>query len=86
MPKIAKEFSLEPAMQGLILSAFFWSYALLQIPGGWLIDRFGPRALITGATVGWGFFQAIAGIASGNEIRRSVSNTEAPDIRAASAT
>jgi ACS family D-galactonate transporter-like MFS transporter len=65
MPTIAKEFSLEPAMQGIILSAFFWSYALLQIPGGWLIDRFGPRALITGATVGWGFFQAIAGVASG---------------------
>ena len=65
MPTIAKEFALEPAFQGLILSAFFWSYALLQIPGGWLIDRFGPRALITGATVGWGFFQAIAGIATG---------------------
>ncbi|MBV9459355.1 MAG: MFS transporter, partial [Bradyrhizobium sp.] len=26
MPTISKEFSLEPAMQGLILSAFFWSY------------------------------------------------------------
>jgi len=65
MPTIAKEFALEPAFQGLILSAFFWSYALLQIPGGWLIDRFGPRALITGAAVGWGFFQAIAGIATG---------------------
>jgi MFS transporter, ACS family, D-galactonate transporter len=65
MPTISKEFSLEPALQGLVLSAFFWSYALLQIPGGWLIDRFGPRALITGATVGWGFFQAIAGFATG---------------------
>lgn len=65
MPTISKEFSLEPAIQGLILSAFFWSYALLQIPGGWLIDRFGPRALITGATIGWGFFQAIAGVATG---------------------
>ena len=54
MPTISKEFSLEPAVQGLVLSAFFWSYAVLQIPGGWLIDRFGPRALITGATVGWG--------------------------------
>ena len=65
MPAISKEFSLEPAIQGIVLSAFFWSYALLQIPGGWLIDRFGPRALITGATVGWGLFQAIAGLATG---------------------
>lgn len=65
MPTISKEFSLEPAMQGLVLSAFFWSYALLQVPGGWLIDRLGPRALITGATLGWGLFQAIAGMATG---------------------
>jgi MFS transporter, ACS family, D-galactonate transporter len=65
MPTISKEFSLKPAIQGVLLSAFFWSYALLQVPGGWLIDRFGPRALITGATVGWGFFQAIAGLATG---------------------
>lgn len=65
MPTISKEFALEPAMQGLVLSAFFWSYAVLQIPGGWLIDRLGPRALITGATLGWGFFQAIAGMATG---------------------
>lgn len=65
MPTIAKEFGLDPAMQGLILSAFFWSYAALQIPGGWLIDKFGPRALITGATVGWGIFQTIAGLCTG---------------------
>src|SRR5262249_20634995 len=65
MPTISKEFSLEPAFQGIVLSAFFWSYAALQIPGGWLIDRFGPRGLITGATVGWGFFQAVAGLATG---------------------
>jgi ACS family D-galactonate transporter-like MFS transporter len=65
MPTIAGEFVMEPAMQGIVLSSFFWSYAVLQVPGGWLIDRFGPRALITGATVGWGFFQAIAGVATG---------------------
>lgn len=65
MPTIADEFALEPAMQGLLLSAFFWSYALLQVPGGWLIDRWGPRALITCATVGWGLSQAAAGAATG---------------------
>jgi MFS transporter, ACS family, D-galactonate transporter len=64
MPTIAAEFDMDPAMQGLVLSALFWSYAVLQVPGGWLIDRFGPHALITGATVGWGFFQAVAGAAS----------------------
>ncbi|MDP4026864.1 MFS transporter [Methylobacterium sp. NEAU 140] len=65
MPTIAAEFALSPAFQGLVLSAFFWSYAALQIPGGWLIDRFGPRVLIAGSTVLWGFFQALAAAASG---------------------
>lgn len=59
MPTIAKEYALSPAMQGLILSSFFWSYALLQIPGGWLIDRYGPRKIIAGATVLWGIFQTL---------------------------
>jgi ACS family D-galactonate transporter-like MFS transporter len=65
MPTIGKEFALSPTMQGVLLSAFFWSYALLQVPGGWLIDRFGPRLLITGSTVFWGLFQALASLATG---------------------
>lgn len=65
MPYIKEEFNLSPTMQGLILSSFFWSYALLQVPGGWALDKFGPRKVITGALFGWGFFQAIIGLATG---------------------
>ncbi|WP_413733897.1 MFS transporter [Sodalis sp. RH21] len=65
MPTIAREFQLSPTMQGMILSSFFWAYALLQIPGGWLIDRFGPRKIITGSTLLWGLFQAAAALATG---------------------
>ena len=43
MPLIAKEFNLDPAMQGLLLSSFFWTYAFMQVPGGMLADRFKPR-------------------------------------------
>src|SRR6516165_6609511 len=78
MPTISKEFSLQPAMQGLVLSAFFWSYALLQVPGGWLIDRFGPRALITGATSGRELLQAIAGGATMLIGRIGIGAAEAP--------
>ena len=60
MPLIGKEFALDPAMQGLILSSFFWTYAFMQVPGGMLADKFKPRIVIASATVGWGFFQAIA--------------------------
>jgi len=64
MPLIATEFALEPATQGLLLSSFFWTYALMQIPGGMLADRFKPRIVIAGATVGWGLFQALAAVAT----------------------
>jgi len=62
MPLISKEFDIGPAMEGLILSSFFWTYAVMQIPGGMLADRFKPRVVIASATVFWGFFQAIAAV------------------------
>jgi ACS family D-galactonate transporter-like MFS transporter len=65
MPLIAKEFSLDPATQGLILSSFFWTYALMQVPGGLLADRYKPRIVIALATLGWGAFQALAALAPG---------------------
>jgi MFS transporter, ACS family, D-galactonate transporter len=45
MPAIASELDISKAQQGLLLSAFGWTYAALQIPGGWLIDRIPPRIL-----------------------------------------
>jgi len=64
MPIIAEEFHLDPAMQGLIFSSFFWTYALMQVPGGMLADRFQPRIIIAAATIGWGFFQALGALAT----------------------
>jgi len=64
MPLISKDFNIKPAMQGLIFSSFFWTYALMQVPGGMLADRFKPRIVITAAAVLWGGFQAIAGVAT----------------------
>jgi ACS family D-galactonate transporter-like MFS transporter len=64
MPLISKEFSIEPAWQGVILSSFFWTYAFMQVPGGMLADRFKPRIVIALATVFWGAFQAIAALAT----------------------
>jgi ACS family D-galactonate transporter-like MFS transporter len=60
MPLISRDFDLDPAMQGLILSSFFWTYAFMQVPGGVLADRYKPRIVIALATVGWGFFQTVA--------------------------
>lgn len=62
MPVISREFDIDLTTQGFILSAFFVTYALMQIPGGMLADRYKPRAVIAAATLGWGFFQAIAAV------------------------
>jgi MFS family permease len=39
-PALTAEFGLSPSQLGLLLSAFFWSYALCQSVAGWLVDRF----------------------------------------------
>src|SRR6516164_3145110 len=64
MPLISKEFNIDPATQGLLLSSFFWTYAFMQVPGGMLADRYKPRIVIALATMFWGAFQAIAAAAT----------------------
>ena len=44
------------------LSAFFWSYALCQVPAGWLSDRFGPRVMLTAYILGWSLFTGLLGV------------------------
>ena len=42
-PKIVEALGLTPVQMGYIFSAFAWSYVIAQLPGGWLLDRFGSR-------------------------------------------
>jgi ACS family D-galactonate transporter-like MFS transporter len=65
MPTVSEEFGIDAAAQGILFSSFFWTYALMQIPGGWLADKYGPRPIIAGATILWGAFQALAAVATG---------------------
>ncbi|HAT1684028.1 TPA: MFS transporter [Klebsiella oxytoca] len=62
MPTIAKELGLSGTMQGLILSGFFWTYACMQIPGGFLADKFGARVILTVSAVLWGIAEALLGL------------------------
>ncbi|TDW38522.1 ACS family D-galactonate transporter-like MFS transporter [Curtobacterium sp. PhB42] len=64
LPFIGDDFHISGTVQGIILSAFFWSYCLLQIPGGLTVDKFGPRTVIGIASVIWGSFMALAGFAA----------------------
>src|ERR1700757_3661109 len=63
LPLISRDFHLTSQSKGLLLSSFFWSYALMQIPIGWCADRFNLRRLYAGAFVLWSFAQGLAGIA-----------------------
>lgn len=48
---------------GYVFSAFVLGYALFQIPGGWLGDRWGTRLVLTGAVIWWSFFTACTAVA-----------------------
>src|SRR5512140_1227149 len=47
------DLDMGPDVQGWVVSSFFLGYALCQIPGGMLADRFGPRRVILGALAWW---------------------------------
>jgi sugar phosphate permease len=65
LPFMAKDLAIEPGQQGLINSAFFLGYALCQIPGGMLADRFGSRRVILVALAWWSLFTALTGAVHG---------------------
>lgn len=58
-PSIQREFGFSDQTLGWIFASFSIAYALFQIPGGWLGDRFGPRRALTGVVVWWSAFTAI---------------------------
>jgi ACS family D-galactonate transporter-like MFS transporter len=63
LPLISHDLGLDPARKGLLLSAFFWSYALMQVPIGWCADRFNLRWLYAGAFALWSLAQGLTGFA-----------------------
>jgi len=69
---IQDEFTLNTQTMGWILSAFALGYALFQVPGGWLGDRFGPRSVLTVAILWWSAFTAATALAPWLPLRRWV--------------
>jgi len=58
---IQGEFGLDDHQMGIVYSAFTLAYALFEIPGGWLGDRFGARKVLTRIVVWWSLFTAATG-------------------------
>jgi ACS family D-galactonate transporter-like MFS transporter len=63
LPLISHDFHLTPETKGVLLSSFFWSYALMQVPIGWCADRFNLRWLYAGAFTVWSLAQGLTGLA-----------------------
>ncbi|WP_031466569.1 MFS transporter [Sciscionella sediminilitoris] len=65
LPYLNTELHLDPALSGLVLGAFFWTYSLFQLPLGWLVDKVGSRAMFAVAVVWWSVFTAATVVARG---------------------
>jgi sugar phosphate permease len=64
-PVISKEFGFDKITMGIIFSAFVWAYAMFQVPGGWLGDRFGARNVLTIIVSYWSIMTAATAAATG---------------------
>ena len=81
-PAMRAELGFDTAQMGYVLSAFGWTYAICQIPGGWLVDRVVPRVLYAVLILLWslatillGFTYTIAGLMA---VRMLVGALESP--------
>jgi MFS family permease len=64
-PLMTSELKLDPKAFGLIVSAFFWVYAPVQLVVGWLVDRFSVYRLMAAGVVLWAAGTLAMGFASG---------------------
>ena len=64
-PKLTGELGIDPAIMGILFSAFAWTYALAQIPGGLFLDRFGNKVTYFLSLTLWSLFTLFHGMAVG---------------------
>ncbi|SDR53982.1 MFS transporter, ACS family, D-galactonate transporter [Paraburkholderia fungorum] len=62
-PLLRHEFALGPVELGVLFSAYSWTYVLANIPGGWIVDRFGSRVMYALALLIWSAFTVAQGFA-----------------------
>ncbi len=62
-PFMIKELGLTRAQMGILLSAFSWCYSFMQVPAGWVVDRFGVRRAYAAGFVFWSLVSAMTGMA-----------------------
>jgi MFS family permease len=63
VPEFRDFFGLTNSQRGVMNSAFFWSYALLQVPAGWMVDRVGVKYPYAASFLFWSITSACTGLA-----------------------
>jgi MFS family permease len=63
LAQIGKDFNLQASDLGIVISAFFLGYAVMQVPGGWLSDRFGSKYVVIVTIAMWSLFTAFTSLA-----------------------
>lgn len=58
---LQKDLGLTPVQMGFIFSAFAWAYVMGQIPGGWLLDRYGSKRVYAWSIFLWSIFTLMQG-------------------------
>ena len=64
-PLLQADLRLDDSQLGILFSAFFWTYALVQIPIGWIADRYGADRVLTAGLIVWAMATMLVGFASG---------------------
>jgi len=64
-PLLKDELHLTASQLGTLLSAFFWTYGLMQIPAGWLVDRFDVKWVFGAGFLVWSAATAVTGTLHG---------------------
>ena len=64
-PFISADLNLSKAEMGVLLSSFFWVYAFMQMPAGWIVDRFGVRRAYSLGFIFWSLASALTGFGVG---------------------
>ena len=60
-PVVSRDLGMNAAQMGFVFSAFGWSYVIGQLPGGWLLDRFGSKIVYAGSLLLWSLFTIAQG-------------------------
>lgn len=89
-PELKRLLGLSPVEMGFVFSAFAWSYVLAQLPGGWLLDRFGSKITYFFSIFLWslftmlmgtvGFFTGAAAVTALFTLRLLIGAAEAPSF------